>query len=218
MNVSEEVIGKRRIPDLTRKQILESAFQEFYHKGYQAASVNAVLADTGLTKGALYHHFKNKKELALAVIEEGIAPFIRSHWENDDINENVAARLQKTFSGILTGVSEKELMLGCPLNNLIQEMSPVDEDFRRVLNDIVQEWRDVTAKHLKFGQENGQIRSDIDPVAVATFIVSSVEGTIGTTKASRDPMWALISMKTLCEYIGTLAVQPQSEPLNYEVE
>ena len=58
--------------DLTRDKILEAAFAEMHRQGYQAASITNIVAETGLTKGALYHHFPAKKDLGLAVIDEVI--------------------------------------------------------------------------------------------------------------------------------------------------
>ena len=63
-------------PDLTRHTLLEAAFAEIHRNGFQAASLAQILADTGLTKGALYHHFPDKKALGLAVVEEMIRPLI----------------------------------------------------------------------------------------------------------------------------------------------
>ena len=58
-----------RQPDLTRQRILEASFAEIHRQGFQAASVANILTTTGLTKGALYHHFPSKKDLGLAVID-----------------------------------------------------------------------------------------------------------------------------------------------------
>jgi len=56
-------------PD-TRSKILFAAYKEIHLHGFQAASLNNILAHTGVTKGALYHHFPNKTELGYAVIDE----------------------------------------------------------------------------------------------------------------------------------------------------
>jgi hypothetical protein len=58
--------------DLTRDKLLQAAFCEIHRQGFQAASIANILADTGLTKGALYHHFPTKQALGLAVIGEVI--------------------------------------------------------------------------------------------------------------------------------------------------
>jgi len=56
----------------TRRKILESAFHEIHRNGFQAASLNPILERTGVTKGALYHHFPNKQTLGYAVLFAGL--------------------------------------------------------------------------------------------------------------------------------------------------
>lgn len=60
--------------DLPPAKALDAAFSEIHRHGFQAASLTQILTDTGLTKGALYHHFPDKKALGLAVIQEVIRP------------------------------------------------------------------------------------------------------------------------------------------------
>ena len=65
----------------TRLQILLAAFEEIHEKGFQAASLANILSRTGLTKGALYHHFPNKTALGYAVVDELVAEKIRQDWQ-----------------------------------------------------------------------------------------------------------------------------------------
>ena len=58
--------------DSARDKILAAAFNEIHRYGFQAASLSSILANTGLTKGALYHHFTAKQDLGLAVVDEVI--------------------------------------------------------------------------------------------------------------------------------------------------
>ncbi|MFC8720717.1 ScbR family autoregulator-binding transcription factor [Kitasatospora sp. NPDC057198] len=53
----------------SRRAILEAAAEVFDLRGYDAAGTNEILARTGLTRGALYHHFPSKEAIALAVLD-----------------------------------------------------------------------------------------------------------------------------------------------------
>jgi AcrR family transcriptional regulator len=59
-----------RNPEATRARILEAAFQEFYHHGFQGGSLNRIADAAGATKGALFHHFDGKNALGYAVVDE----------------------------------------------------------------------------------------------------------------------------------------------------
>ena len=57
-------------PEATRRDLLEAAHEEFWRVGFRSASVDQILTQTGVTKAALYHHFRNKLELGYAVVDE----------------------------------------------------------------------------------------------------------------------------------------------------
>ena len=56
--------------EATRRKILDAAIEVFGEVGYAAAGWNTIIERTGMTKGALYHHFDSKESLASAIIEE----------------------------------------------------------------------------------------------------------------------------------------------------
>lgn len=54
----------------TKEFIVESAYRLFLTKSYEAVSISDICKEVGFTKGALYHHFRNKEELFMAVIDK----------------------------------------------------------------------------------------------------------------------------------------------------
>src|ERR1700757_244063 len=72
--------GALRDPERTRERLLQAAFREVYRSGFQSASLDAVLATAGVTKGALYYHFGSKEALGYAIVEEIIGPNLRDKW------------------------------------------------------------------------------------------------------------------------------------------
>lgn len=194
-----------RNPDQTRRNILETAFHEFHRHGYQAAGLDAILRAAGVTKGALYHHFSNKHELGLAVIDEVMQPWIRSTWiEPLEAADDPLDGLRESLRRMVESATPELIELGCPLNNLAQEMSPVDEAFRRKLEAIFAAWRAAIATALAQGRKKGQVRKDIDPEATAAFIVAAFEGAIGSVKTSRSLPLARMIVSGLEAYVESL--------------
>ncbi len=80
---------RTRDPEGTRARLVENAFREIHAHGYAGASLDRILASSGVTKGALYHHFKSKADLLHAVIDEALMPRVVERWleplrESDD--------------------------------------------------------------------------------------------------------------------------------------
>ena len=194
----------KRQPDQTRQKLLERAFEEIHRNGFRAASLDSILEDAGVTKGALYHHFGNKAELGYAVVEEVVRPWMEERWRPVLEARNpidAAIRLIRERLDARTGMA---LSLGCPFNNLCQEMSPVDEGFRKRLNAILDEWREATAEALRRGQGNGTVSAKMDARAAATFIISSIEGCFGMAKASQSREFLEDGFRGLVQYLEHL--------------
>src|SRR5499433_1562350 len=69
-----------RNPERTRELLLQAAFREVYKVGFQSAGIDAILAATNVTKGALYYHFESKEALGHAIIEEIVAAITKDRW------------------------------------------------------------------------------------------------------------------------------------------
>lgn len=169
----------------TRERLLVAAYEEIHFAGFQAASLSNILERTGVTKGALYHHFPSKKALGYAVIDELIAASMKEHWIAPLQQDNPIDALILEIQTSGKQMTLDDIKLGCPLNNLAQEMAPVDEDFRQRIDRIYKEWRSGISRELKRGQAAGLVREDIDTEGMATLIVASLEGCIGLAKTSQ---------------------------------
>ena len=200
---------RTRDPEATRECLLHCAFEEIYEHGYGGASLDRILSKSGVTKGALYHHFGSKAELALAVIDEVIEPWVLERWSEplQDTEDPVSA-IRDNLRSVVGNMSERELACGCPLNNLSQELSATDEAFRTRLESAFAAWRGAISGALARGQRAGTVRLDIDPDAAATFIVSSFEGLASTMKSSRDLTLASSGMTVFLELLEGLRTAP----------
>lgn len=193
--------------DHTRHTLLEAAFTEIHRQGFQAASISAILDKTGVTKGALYHHFKSKNELGYAVLEEWIYPKLISTWIEplQDPELPPLTRLKQTIRQAATDLDEETIRLGCPLNNLAQEMSPIDEEFRRRTDAIYQRWLDSISDTLAAGQQDGSIRPDLRSSDTALFILAAMEGCLSLAKSAQQLEVLLNCGKGLLDYLDSLS-------------
>ncbi|HBT41237.1 MAG TPA: TetR family transcriptional regulator [Rhodospirillaceae bacterium] len=176
-------------PDETRRQILEAAYGVIHRHGFQAAGLTDILALTGVTKGAMYHHFPNKMALGYAVVDEMVKDYLEDWWlaplevEGDD---DPLAAIARTIQNNMTGRVPDIHLLGCPLNNLAQEMSPIDGGFRQRVEELYRAWRRRLSRALTRGQHSGKVNATADTDEAATLIVAAIQGAFSQTKSAQS--------------------------------
>ena len=191
-----------RQPKETRRKILDAAFWEIYRNGYQGASIDRILEGTAVTKGALFHHFPNKRQLGYVVVDELVRSWVREHWiqpvaADADPGSAVSACLRE----YLDRMPDEVIHGGCPLNNVTQEMAGVDEGFRGRLESIAGEWREAVAGMWRRGQADGY-GVGLEATSAAVLIVSSIEGLLGAAKSAKSRTLAAQGADSLVELLG----------------
>lgn len=204
----------KRQPDQTRQQLLEAAFNEIHRNGFRAASLDAILSETKLTKGALYHHFHSKTELGYAVVDEIVRPFVEANWKSVLGADDMITAAVNLCRQLTAQRSEMAVTLGCPFNNLINEMSSVDEGFRRRLLQILEDWRAGVATAIREGQGKGVVRKDVIPDQAAALIISAIEGCIGIGKAAQSRELLHAGFSGLVDYLEHLRPCPPNRGHN----
>ena len=184
--------------------MLQAAFREVYRYGFQSAGIDTILAATDVTKGALYYHFESK-EVWQWIIEEIVATFPRDRWllplqrskDKDPINALI---------GIVQAIPARpsDLKAGCPLVNLAQEMSQLDEQFRKRLERIFHAWQEGIAMALRRGQHQGTVRRDLVPEETASFLIAMVEGYEVLAKNAQDAKVWNMGMRNIVSWLSSL--------------
>jgi len=153
--------------EATRRALLASARSLFGEKGYAATSVDEVVRDAGVTKGALYHHFKDKDQLFRAVVEE----------VKGEVTQAAASSYFETFDGAdaLETVHHTCLaVIDAHLDPAVQRITILDA--RAVLDASVR--RELDARYevaLLRGAFRGAMRSGIveqQPIITLAHVVA----------------------------------------------
>jgi TetR/AcrR family transcriptional regulator, transcriptional repressor for nem operon len=181
----------------TRERLLKEATRLFARKGYFATSIADLAAASELTKGAIYHHFKNKESIFFAVIEN-----IRRTWETTVARRVVSSTdavsaLSALFDGHTLLFKENENFC-LALNAMMMEMEGVNADFHTALQAIYLEFTDFISGTIVKGQEAHLVRADLDPRLLALSLVGAIRGA-GCSRAMFERMGADFSamMSTL---------------------
>lgn len=200
-----------RDPERTRERLLQAGFREVHRSGFQSASIDTILAATNVTKGALYYHFESKEDLGHAIIEEIVAKLPRDRWllplQRSKDKDPIDALI-----GIVQAIPARpeDVKGGCPLVNLAQEMSQLDEQFRKRLETIFRAWQEGIATALRRGQSQGTVRRDLVASETAGFLIALVEGYQVLAKNAQDPKVWNGGIRNIVGWLRSLRAPRQS--------
>lgn len=194
----------------TRQALIDAAFAEIHRNGYRAASLNDILAAASCTKGSLYHHFPDKHALGLAAISEKVDAFITQNWLTHlNASSDPLTTIREIIERHVSGEILDDPRLGCPVQNLSQEMSSIDEDFREFLDGIFERWIETIAQSLKRGIRAGNVRANIDTRGFAIIVVATHQGMISLIKTAQNPKVGEDSAPTFFALLETLRPSPK---------
>ncbi|NHA03442.1 TetR/AcrR family transcriptional regulator [Mucilaginibacter sp. HC2] len=163
--------------DATRMDILKKAFDLIYKNGYQATSIDQILETTSVTKGAFYHHFKSKEEMGIALIDDVIH---REIWPTILKSLRVSKDFRKNLYQMLKDLLIAHPLLnadyGCPAVNLVQEMAPINENFRKALKKNQTEWRKLIEDEIAKAKAAGQLSAEHNSETTALYIITLYHG------------------------------------------
>ncbi len=183
----------------TREKILDAVFKLVYVNGYNGTSMAMILKECGIPKGSLYHFFKSKKKMVLAVLKERISPRMDEFYRLEIVDKEHG--LNTIIINILKVAQKQDAVTyGCPLNRLNQEMSPVDEDFEREINVIY----DNIKTRLKRLIESSNLKGEIESDSLAEFIIATVWGNISLSPKQSSKKRYLASVNHLVKYLKSL--------------
>ncbi|MEA1880118.1 MAG: TetR/AcrR family transcriptional regulator [Campylobacterota bacterium] len=161
----------------TKEKLLDIAFEEVYIHGYAATSVDTILKKANITKGSMYHHFKSKKELVMAMIEERLFPKMDTFFLFEKVEgKSVLESIRNTYAGMAK--NKPLITYGCPLYRLMVELSPVDDTFDVLLTSKVTDLRQKLSNLLQVGIECGEFNATLDTQAYADFILNATWGVL----------------------------------------
>jgi len=189
----------------TRQNILYKAFELIYVNGYQATSIDDIIATTEVTKGAFYYHFKTKEEMGLAIIEEMMQGTMRAGLIDPlTATDDPLKAIYTMMSDLLIHNPVLQLKYGCPTYNLIQEMAPLNEHFNTGLANLMKLIREQMISALDRGQDSGRVKPGTDSAGVADFVMAGYGGIRIIGKLHEDKSCYHSYLKQLKFYLDSL--------------
>ena len=169
-----------------REHLITSGLETLHRQGFNGSAVQDITDAAGLPKGSFYNYFESKEALALEVIdrygqEQGALAGVLS-------DESIAPveRLRRYFGSLATNLAAQNYERGCLIGNFSTELADHSRLVRDRLSSNFAAWSRAIEICIRDGQKAGEISKDIDPSALADFLLNSFEGAILRMKVEKD--------------------------------
>lgn len=194
---------------VTREKILDAAQALILERGYAGTTVDSVLAEVGITKGAFFYHFKSKDDLARALLER----FAR---HDEQTYEETRARAEKLsddplqqmlifiglFEEMFTGLEEP--YPGCLFASYVYELQQFDAGTQALIRGSFERWRTLLREKFDAIAERYPPRRPLDSGALADAFTVVLEGAFVTGKALDEPAVVAAQLRQFRNYVELL--------------
>jgi TetR/AcrR family acrAB operon transcriptional repressor len=158
----------------SRRDIISVAIDCFSRLGYQGTSIDRIARAAGVTKGALYYHFRDKEELLLGALDDRIGGFERVVLERvTELKDPVAALYAVADICVeqATRSNHRRFLL-----TLMVEALDTHPDLSGRFREMMRRFRDFLANTVSIGQRKAVFRDDVDAALAAQLFVAGIFG------------------------------------------
>lgn len=162
----------------TRQQLLDAALEVFWREGVTRASLQQIAAEAGVTRGALYWHFKNKEDLFDALFEQKYSHFHQRLNENAlhesrDVLEYLRQSLLELFSLLEQDHSQQKF---CQVMHLKCERTAANQTITEAAMRYHRTSRSQIITALELCRHQGTLPADTDTELAAIYLESNLVG------------------------------------------
>lgn len=171
----------------TKQRLIDAGLRMLLEQGYNSLGIQALLTATGIPKGSFYHHFKDKEDFALKVIDAYIGEV---HAGLDDCLrdlERPPLERVRHFFELTQQKYQEDGYMGCLMGGLGQELSGVSEVFRRKIEWCFSSIAERVAICLEEARQRDEIPSGCEVRQMADLLVDCWEGAALRSRLRRNP-------------------------------
>lgn len=192
------VILKSKLKDSTKNQILEAALRVFVKSGFSKTTMDDIVNESGLSKGAIYHHYGSKKELFLALIDYWENYFFKNIINKDLTNNNPDELLRDITLDVIKAFKSSKHIFLAELE--FWSLSNHDLDVRKRTTELYSKlivlFRNIISKGVNSG-----LYKNIDLDVAALSVMTSLQGVIWFSIFEKSEISAEKYLNDVIEFI-----------------
>lgn len=178
----------------------------FYKKGYYNTSIDDILKELDLSKGAFYYHFQSKEDFFISIVQNMVVRKVYNLMiEPIEGKADPVTAIERCFENALATAEHNELDYGFVLGNFITEFNGRNEEISKYLKDIYKVWEVNLVTTLQKGKTDGFIARHVDSEGVASFIIASYMGIRVLMVEGNSRMLGYNYMQQIKQYLKSIA-------------
>jgi len=162
-----------------KNKILEVALNKFLNKGYEGTSLSEIANEVGITKAALYYHFKNKDDMYLGVLDkyfESISEFNKDHHIEGESFKQFIYRTCKILENLTISLNEMNKDIGIGDYILIMDGIKRFESIREMLKRDYAKSVEIMEAKIAKAKEDNEISKNVNVADAACQLIYMLEG------------------------------------------
>src|SRR5881397_2328223 len=158
----------------SRKQLMAAAIDAFARLGYQGTSIERIARAAGVTKGAVYYHFRDKEDLLFSAVKDRIGGFEKQVLDAVTVAGDAQSALRRVVDAcfVHATVSNHRRFIITLMIEALDTNPRLSAEFR----DILRRMRTFLTTVVLRGQQKGTLRADVAPEAAAAVIMGGIIG------------------------------------------
>jgi TetR/AcrR family transcriptional regulator, transcriptional repressor for nem operon len=168
-------MARGRPKDFDEEAVLDKALDIFWKQGYEATSLEQLLAAMGMGKGSMYHNFGNKRDVFKLALNKFMKNF--SSWFESEISKakDPIVFIREFFRSIPKQGAEAHKK-GCFLGNTVAELACIDAGLEKDAAEHLERIEQTFYKYIKESQRLGRIKSKEDARLLARHLINLWNG------------------------------------------
>lgn len=163
-----------KAPGSARRELMAIAIDCFARYGYQGTTIDRIASAAGVTKGALYYHFRDKEELLFEAVKDQTAAFEERVVGSVSPVIDPAAALQE-IARVCVQIATRNNLRRFILTLMVEALD-TNPRLSQAFRDILRRFRSYLAGIVRLGQEQGVFRADVDASRAAQLFAGGVIG------------------------------------------
>jgi AcrR family transcriptional regulator len=175
-----------RLREFDYDEVLESAMNLFWRRGYQATSITDIESATGLTKGSIYKAFDNKRDLFVKCLERYMVNESYKAILLRNADRPVVEAFANVLDVLIDSVSGSDRPCGCLATNVIDELVSVDKGLLRKASQGLAGMQNTLELRLRYAKEKGELRPDANVETLASLLMVTLQGLVVLSMSTKD--------------------------------